>query len=313
MSEGTQGVRSTARETRSVGDEIGLDAAMAVRELAPGRFAAVVRREWDGPLSPHGGMLVAKVLGAIDATINAEQAMQARTLSCHFLRPPAHGEVEIVVETQRVGRRFANTGATLSQDGKPCVLVQATHAVRGLPRVARWQPEPPPGVAGPPRREAEAIPPPDYFELPGECWLQPTDLMPRFLSRLKIAPRFGHLPYMLPPVRPDRHDGTVNGGWLLPRTPRSVDPRWLVICADAFWPSAMQALTVPVMSPTLDLTIHFRAELPPEGLPDQPLLVHNRTLALIDGASDTETRIFTAAGDLLAQARQLQFVAPLET
>ncbi|MGB0889224.1 MAG: hypothetical protein ACPGWS_02975, partial [Solirubrobacterales bacterium] len=71
-----------------------------------------------------------------------------------------------------------------------------------------------------------------------------------------------------------------------------------------------EPLRKPAIAPTLDLTTHFRAVLPPEGLPDQPLLVHNTSIAVEDGLADSDSRVFSANGRLLAQGRQLQMLAP---
>lgn len=305
----TSGRRVPSPSAGDSAEPIDFDVASAVRPRADGGFAATLHPQWNGPLTPHGGLMIACVLRAVDATVNEDQSLQARTLSCHFLRPPENGDVEISVTPVRTGRRFVNTSAELSQGGRPCVVVQLTHAKRGLVQAGRWQPRPP-ATSEPPTRAADTLPDHRYFADPDGHWLAMNELMPRFFRQMKVAPRFGHIPFSAPTVDP-RGDGTENGGWLMPSFSRAVDPLWLAVCCDAFWPSAMQALDTPLMSPTLDLTIHLRAELPPEGLPDQPLLAHNRTVALLDGLGDTETRVFSADGDLLAQARQLQFVAPL--
>lgn len=291
------------------GDAVGFDRAIAVSELGPGRYAATVHAGWDGPLTTHGGILAANILRAVDMQINADRAMQVRTLACHYLRPPAHGGVEIVVTPLRAGHRFASTAATIEQNGKTCVTALLTHSTRGLPEVGRWQPALSEVAPAPPRR-APSLGPVEYYAEPGENWLSMPSGAPRFLQQLKVAPRFGDMLFMGPPVEPGQ--GAENGGWLMLPQPRPVDPELLAVFVDAFWPSAMQALRTPAMSPTLDLTIHFRAVLPPEGLPDQPLLAYNNSIALIDGTADSDSRVFTAGGDLLAQARQLQFVAPLE-
>ncbi|MBK5229982.1 MAG: thioesterase family protein [Thermoleophilia bacterium] len=290
-------------------DAIGLDEAVAVRELAPGRYAATVHPSWDGPLTTHGGILAAIILRAVDSHTNAERTMQVRTLACHYLRPPVHGDIEVIVTPLRSGRRFASAAATIEQDGKTCVTALLTHSARGLPDVGRWQPALP-QVAPAPLREAPSLGPLAYYAEPGENWLAMPEQALRFFQRLKVAPRFGDMIFMGSPIEPGQ--GAENGGWLTLPQPRPVDPELLAVFVDAFWPSPMQSMRTLAMSPTIDLTIHFRAVLPPEGLPDQPLLAYNNSIALVDGMWDSDSRIFTAGGELLAQARQLQFVAPLK-
>lgn len=284
------------------------DAALKQRDLGDGLFTATLHNCWNGPYTPHGGILAANILRAIDTFTNAERAMQVRTLSLHFLRPPENGEVEIVVQPLRTGRRFANAVASLQQEGRPCVTAFATHALRGLPHVGHWQPAMP-RVEPSPAREAASAESADFRPGDGH-WLKMPAQAPNLFNQMLVAPRFGDPVFMGPPV--EAGEGTENGGWLTLPEPHAVDPELLTLFADAFWPPALQPLREPVMSPTLDLTIHYRAELPPEGLPDQPLLLHNTTAALIDGACECDSRLFTASGDLLAQARQLQFVTPIE-
>lgn len=293
----------------ATGDAVGFDQAVAVRELAPGRYAGNVDSGWDGPLTTHGGILAANILRAVDLHTNVDRTLQVRTLACHFLRPPVHGEFEIVVTPLRSGRRFASAAATIEQNGKLCVTALLTHSARDLPDAGHWQPAMP-DVAPAPPRDAPSLGPDEYFADPGEHWFAMPAQRPRYFQQLKVAPRFGGMMFNGPPVDPGK--GSENGGWLTLPRPRPVDPELLMVFVDAFWPSVLQSMRIPVMLPTLDLTIHIRAVLPPEGLPDQPLLAYNNTIALIDGTSDSDSRIFTADGRLLAQARQLQFVTPLE-
>ncbi|MGH2906621.1 MAG: acyl-CoA thioesterase [Solirubrobacterales bacterium] len=287
-------------------DWISFDEALAVKG-GDRRYTAQVHPSWDGPLTTHGGLLAAIGLRAIDREINEAGKKQARAISCQYLRPPQHGEVEIDVDPLRVGRRFSSARATISQGGRPCIAVLATHSVRDLPEVTRWQASMPDVVAAP-DRDAQRVRSAD-FSNSGEGWLAMPDEAPSFFHRLLIAPRFGGAPFMGPPADPAV--GTENGGWVTLPDPRPIDPEFLVFMVDAFWPSVLQPLREPAMAPTLDLTIHLRSVLPREGLTDQPVLIHNTSSAVLDGISDSDSRIYAIDGTLLAQGRQLQLVAPL--
>lgn len=270
------------------------------------RYSAEIHASWDGPLTPHGGLLQAIVLNAIDAEINPDGFYQPRSVTCHYLRPPQHGAVEVFVDPMRKGRRFATSRATLSQHGKPCIAVLATHSVRGLEQVDSWS-VPMPAVTSPPDRSAPSVPPREIAK-GADAWLEMPQGTPGFFHHIKLAPRFGTGPFMGPPVDPER--GTENGGWVLAPEPRGIDAAWLSFVVDALWPSVLEPLRSPAIAPTLDLTTHFRADLPPGGLPDQPLLLHNRTRALEGGLSDCDAAVFSQDGTLIAQSRQLQLVAP---
>lgn len=300
---------TTAAPGPEAPQRVGFDEAIEIRRTGDLSFSANVDPSWDGPLTTHGGILAALVLRAIDDVVNPENALQVRTLGLHYLRPPAHGPIEIEVEQLRAGRRFANTQARIKQGDRLCVTALAIHSARGLPKVAAFQAAPPRVDPAPPLGAVQT----GMYEhghTLAEGWLEMHEKAVPFFHQLMIAPRFGTPIFSGKPA--PEGSGEENGGWVRLPQQRAVDPALLALYVDAFWPSALQPLTVPAMAPTLDLTIHFRAELPPEGLPDQALLVHNTTFALEDGTSDSDSRVFTADGRLLAQARQLQFVAPYE-
>lgn len=287
-----------------------IDFAEASRVVGTGRhFTASVHPSWDGPLTTHGGLLQAIAVRAIDAEINADDGMLLRSSTAHFLRPPEHGPIDVYVDPIRRGRRFASTRATISQGGKPCVTVIATHSLRGLEEVDSWS-LPAPDVAGPPGRGAPRASVDKVQKLLPDAWLEMPEGAPRFFEQLLLSPRFGEGPFSGGPVDPAV--GTRNGGWITTPHPQPIDSAWLCLLVDAMWPSVLQPLRQPAMAPTLDLTTHIRADLPTGGLPDQPLLVHNVSRALVGGLADSDSFIFSHDGQLLAQGRQLQFVQPIE-
>lgn len=287
---------------------VDFDTAAAVSG-AERRYSAHVHPSWDGPLTTHGGLLQAIALNAVDREVNRDGNFQPRSITCHYLRAPQHGDVEIFVDPLRRGRRFASSRATLSQNGKPCISVLATHSQRGLESPDNWA-IPAPDVAAAPERSAPRVSPQEIAE-GAIAWVQFPDETPAFFKRFLLAPRFGTGPFMGPPVDPAV--GTANGGWITTHEPRPVDAAWLAFLVDALWPSVLEPLRTPSIAPTLDLTTHIRADIPPEGLPDQPLLVYNRTRALAGGLADSDSMVFAADGTLLAQGRQLQLVVPPES
>jgi acyl-CoA thioesterase len=280
---------------------------VAASQVAGGErhYTAQIHPSWDGPLTTHGGLLQAIALRAIDAEVNADGKYQARSLSCHYLRPPRHGAVDVYVDPLRRGRRFASSRATMSQDGKPCVTVLATHSVREMKEIAHWS-LPAPKATPPPPRSAPRVGPKEYLAAPNETWLAMPEGAPRFFDQILLAPRFGSAPFRGKPV--DLEKGTENGGWIATPQPQPIEAAWLALVVDILWPPVLQTLTEPAMAPTLDLTTHIRADIPVEGLPDQPLLIHNVTRAAIGGLSEADCYIFTANGSLLAQGRQLQLL-----
>jgi acyl-CoA thioesterase len=284
------------------------DRAIAVDPLGEGRYAAESFPEWDALFTTHGGVLAAVAVRAFEAEFNPDAKLQIRSLTCHYYRPPEHGRFEVVVEPMRTGKRVDFARLTMVQDGSPFLSALAVYTHRGQLNMIEFQPSPP-KTAPPPARDAETVPFEEY-KRDGGKWIHYGEQAPRFLQQVHGAPQIGHGPFMGPEeVGPQ---GTENGGWVQPADPRPVDDALLVFYADLFWPSVFQAMRTLAIAPTLDFTVHFRTELPPGGLPDQPLLIHNTTAASLECVSDSDSRIYDRDGRLLAQARQLQLLAPRE-
>lgn len=285
------------------------DKAIAVRPMGDGLYGATSYPEWDALFTTHGGVLAAVAISAFEAECNPGAERQIRSLTCHYYRPPAHGEFEILVETMRTGKRMSFARATMTQGGNPFISALAVYSARGLPNMITYQPTPP-QAPPPPARDAELVAPEDYRRNGGK-WLRYDERAPRFLQQMLGAPQFGDPPFMGPEEVPP--EGTQNGGWVTPTQPRRVDAAFLAFCGDLYWPSSFQPLRVPAMAPTLDFTVHFREELPAEGLPDEPVLIHNTTTAALECAADSDSRLYARDGRLLAQARQLQMLAPYDS
>ncbi|WP_346927613.1 thioesterase family protein, partial [uncultured Arthrobacter sp.] len=85
-----------------------------------------IRDEWSGPPGPNGGYVAALILRAIRAEVG-DPAREPRSLTIHYLRPPALGPAEVAVAVERSGRSASTCTARLRQNGKDmcialCVL-----------------------------------------------------------------------------------------------------------------------------------------------------------------------------------------------
>src|SRR5215208_6381517 len=76
------------------------DKATAVERNGSGRFVAHVDPAWDGPGAPLGGVVMATILRAMTAELDAAD-LAPRSVTAHFSRPLIHDLVEIQVETLR--------------------------------------------------------------------------------------------------------------------------------------------------------------------------------------------------------------------
>lgn len=290
------------------------DAATAVTATGEGRYAAHVDPGWSTPFAANGGYLAAIVVRAIEAHVAATgddsvAARQLRSLTCHFLRPVRAGRLELTVELLRTGRRIASLRVVAAQDGKEAIHALAALAVLDLPVAGTWEPQPP-EVLPPPGRDAPSVPPSEYRQRAAEAWLGVTDGMPEVFRRVRVAPRLGGVPFSGRPVRPGQVPET--GGWIALPEPRPIDAAFLALCTDVWWPPAFEPLGRPAIAPTIDLTIHVRADIPPAGLPDQPVLGWYRSTAAHGGLMEEDAALFLPDGSLLAHARQLAIFMPVE-
>jgi acyl-CoA thioesterase len=281
--------------------------ATAVTALGGGRFAGEVEDGWGAPPGPNGGYLAAILTRALEHDLVPTGDRQLRTLATHYLRPSQPGPLEIAIETIRAGKRFSTGRATAFQNGKEVMTALGAFSTHGLPAAGTWTPALPP-VAAAPARDADRLPSGDY-RLDSDAWLGTTDEMPSIVSRVKIAPRLGGTPFSGRELAPGEPADT--GGWIMPPTPRRIDAAYLVLLSDVWWPPSLEPLTAPAIAPTIDLTVHVRADLPPDGLPDQPVLGRFLTTAAVNGTMEEDGQLFLSDGTLLAQSRQLALFAPI--
>jgi len=285
--------------------------ATAVVPLGGGRFRAEVDPGWSTPIAANGGYLAAILVRALEAeglTRTGSGPRQLRSLTCHYLRPVTGGPLEVAVELVRAGRRISTVQVTASQNGKPTILALAALAVLDLPAAGQWEPEPP-RVAPAPAREAPLIAPDEYRASDG--WLGRAPGMPPMFERVRVAPRIGGVPFSNRPL--PAGEAPETGGWIALPEARPIDAAFIALCTDVWWPPAFQPLGRPAIAPTIDLTIHVRADIPPAGLSDQPVLGTYRSTAAHGGLMEEDAALFLSDGTLLAHARQLAIFMPLES
>jgi acyl-CoA thioesterase len=256
------------------------DRATAVAPLGDGAWAGAVDAGWFAGRGPNGGYLAAIVLRAMAAEL-ADAAREPRSLTCHYLRPPAAGPVRIDVTAERSGRATSTLTARLSQDGRDCVLAIAAFAL---------------DVAAP---VSYATAPPD---VPAPEDVAPVD---NTSSGLSIVSRFEARPAVGERMFAGAGEA-VTGGWLRFADARATDAIALAMLADAWWPAPWVRVREPVAAPTIDLTVHFRAPRAAAALePGEPVLAVFRSATAADGFFEEDGELWTRDGVLLAQSRQL--------
>jgi acyl-CoA thioesterase len=102
------------------------------------------------------------------------------------------------------------------------------------------------------------------------------------------------------------------GGWMRLAEPRLADALLLAAFTDSWVPCLFPRLSGPIGAPTLDLTIHFRSQLPlSTALPDDFYLCAFSSQLTAEGAFDEHGEIWSRDGLLLAQSHQIALVPTL--
>ncbi len=263
------------------------DDAVAVAATGDGAFSAVCDPAWDAPRGPNGGYLAAIVLRAMAAQLN-DPARPARSITLHYLRPPAAGPLRIDVVVERTGRTLSTLSARLTQEDRLCVIAVGAFA-GAFPEAdgARFS-APMPDV--PPASAVEVLP------------------------AHEAAPPIRHRFVMRHAVGPEPFSGgaeALTGGWISLHEPQPLDAATLAFYADAWLPPVFSRLAVPLAAPTIDLTIHFRdPSAAARVAPDEPILGVFRSDYAADGLAESDGELWSPDGVLLAHSRQLMLLLP---
>ncbi|MEI7885894.1 MAG: thioesterase family protein [Actinomycetes bacterium] len=264
----------------------------AVIRTEPGHYSATMERSWWIISGPNGGYVAAVVLRAICAEVENPQRTP-RSINLQFLSVPQEGAVEIEVTIERTGRMVSNVSARMTQHGKPMVIALAVLAedresslsfdeLPGLPRLA------------------------DGTPVPSAAQVEVEDLDPD-----RDVPMRGHYEQRWVigehPFKPLPSGESVarTGGWLRPTGGEAIDAIALTAMADAWLPPIFSRVREPLLVPTIDLTVHFRA------VPTDPyafcFVLFESPLSQ-DGYLVEHGQIFDADGHLLVESRQLAVV-----
>jgi acyl-CoA thioesterase len=256
------------------------DADTSLTRVDAGTFVGRISETWWVGRGPNGGYLAALVLRALNLALD-EPARRVRSLTLHYLEPPGAGACEIAVRVERSGRSLTTLSARLTQEGRACVLALAAFSVprTSLSHASAHMPEALPLEA--------ALPLPQF------------EGSPAFREQYAYRWAVGD-----PPLSGSRHARA--GGWIRLAEPRLADDLLVAAYTDAWLPSIYPVLRTPLSTPTIDLTIHFRAELPlPAARPEDYYLAVFSSRLAESGVFEEDGEIWSTGGVLLAQSRQL--------
>jgi acyl-CoA thioesterase len=246
-------------------------------------------RNWWVVRGPNGGYLAAVLLRALGVAVD-DPERAPRSLTVHYASAPGEGDVEIETRIERVGRSLTTCSARMEQDGK---LVALAIAAFSKPRpTIEFCDVTMPQVPGPEHYSFRPAPP------------ESPEIAHRYDTRWAIG---------IPPGAPIPAGArAVAGGWIRLPEVRPVDALLAAAMTDGWIPPTFSKVQEPVVVPTVDLTIHFRAELPHPGLaPDAFVLAAFRTNVAHEGFLEEDGELWAPDGTLLAQSRQLATILPL--
>src|SRR4051812_5424086 len=219
-------------------------------------------------------MLVKAMGAAVD-----DHSRAARSLTIHYTAAPAEGSVRITTTVERAGRSLTTISARMEQDGR---LIALALGAFSRARVAAIEYDEVP---------LPEVPPPDAVEVS-----VPHPSLPPFSRQWEVRPAVGQQPFR------GSEGPTRTGGWIKPLDEHPVDAALVAQLTDAWIPAVFIRLTEPNAVPTIDLTIHFRAELP---LPADYVLSTFESRVSAGGFIEEDGWIWSRGGQLIAHSRQL--------
>jgi acyl-CoA thioesterase len=253
-------------------------------------FSASIATGWRAGRGPHGGYLAAILLRALTATVE-DPSRSPRSLTIHYASAPQVGPVEILTTVERQGRSLSTLSARMEQAGRVTALALAAFSVPWEAPSANELPMP---DLAPPDTERRSTP--KLFEG-----------APEFTRQLVMQPRVGAVPFA------GSGAPMQIGGWIGLPEPRQVDALALALFCDAWFPPSFIALDAPAISPTVDLTVHFRQAISEcDCDPAALCLSVFETRLLHDGLFEEDGVIWAPDGTVLAQSRQLGIIMPTD-
>jgi acyl-CoA thioesterase len=258
----------------------------AVTPTGDGTYVTTVSHDWWVFTGPNGGYVASLVLRAMTAAVNDPQRA-ARSLTVHYLKPPAEGAAEVTTRVVRSGRSVTTVAADLTQNGRHLATALAAFAT----------PRPAPMAFHDARPPAAARP----DDTPPSRW--PDEVRP------PISRQFEYRPVTTEAVFTGLDDAEVSA-WIRPRDPLPYDPVLLATVSDALVPAVFVKASAPLAAVTVDLTVHFRApstQLPAGGW----CLATFRSRVAADGYVEEDGEMYAEDGTLLAHSRQLAVLVPM--
>ncbi len=257
------------------------DTDTALERLTSSRFAGTISRRWWIERAPNGGYVAAILLRSLVSTLD-DPSRSPRSLTVHYLDPLQEGPCEVHTAVERSGRALATVSARITQNGRSCAA--ALSAFSASREGMEFSHLAMPDVPGP----AAARP-----------WSVSDGPAVPIIERWEARIAAGGGPFAGTP------EARV-AVWMRLPEPRVTDALVAAALTDAWFPPIYSRATEPVATPTIDLTVHFRASLPlPSATPESWTLGVFHSRLATEGFAEVDGELWSEDGVLIAQSRQL--------
>jgi acyl-CoA thioesterase len=240
-----------------------------VTAVGADHYRGTLTEHWSVGDVPNGGYVTGVAMAALRQALPELEPVSVTT---HYLRPGAPGDVGVRVERIKQGKRYTTVAASLKQAHGEVVRVLATYGrldpCGGAIHLGSHPPALDPPEDEMPRRDLETLP----------------AIVRRFDLRLPTA---------------SANAPGETRAWIRFIDHRPMDVHCLPLITDSFPPSVFN-LVAPGWVPTIELTVHIRAR--PRG---EWLAGAFRTRFLFDGMLEEDGELWDQTGQLVASSRQL--------
>ncbi len=241
---------------------------------------------WNIGTIPNGGYVMAASARALRTGAERDGSPHPHpvTVTTHYLRPTQPGQFDHTTELLRTGRTFSTAQGGLWQEGKLRVHTLATFGdllTTGFTNELGTPPD---------------LPPPEECigrgEVGGSLSDQPLSSI-GLVTDVRMHPDTGW-------IRGEPTGTPTMTGWIRFTDGRPIDPWGLLFFPDAFPPTVFELFRDRAWVPTIEMTVHVRANPVPGWIRASFVTKH-----IINGRFEEHGELWDEAGNLVAESRQL--------
>ena len=265
---------------------------IALEQVKSGEYSVTIHDKYWIVAGPNGGYLAALFANAGDLHLNSPER-QLRSLTTHFLSPPKLGDAKIMVTTERSGRLVDFLRFELVQGDKTLLLATGVWGVKGASPSS-------------PQLRMPDVPPPDKCIPIDRIIEHPIRLREQWETRSAMTPELTQ-----DTIGQQRQEADLSW-WIRPAEPTATGAPLIVAISDALPPPVFSITPQIRFVPTIDLTVHIRAELSTIDWPAAEwVLVRFVTRHVSNGYLEEDGQIWLQDGTLLGMSRQLSVAKQL--